>query len=409
MPQICSPILRLSLGGCARPSAQGKLNLRIAVASVFDPRDERSWSGCSSYLLRALEAQGASIDVLGPLDTPERLTDKIKRKVYPRLGRNYLSTIMPAMLASFARQTEERLAQSHADCVLSLDAMPIASANIDRPLFYFWDCTFEGNLEYPWFAALSPECIRSGHAMERAALSKVRSAFFSSNWALNSAQRTYGVNPDKLRLVPLAANLDPMFSHSEAERLVDARATEKVELLFLGVDWLRKGGDLALEVASLLNFRGLPARLTVAGVDPPQPIPSFVDAHGFLNKSDAAQHDRLRQLITRSHFLIVPSLAESFGCVFAEANAFAVPSVSRRVGGIDSVLHAGVNGQLFAPADPASKYADYIECVIRTPGRYRELALAAFADFNARLTWGHSAAKLLAFIEEGLGRQTTSN
>ncbi len=73
-----------------------------------------------------------------------------------------------------------------------------------------------------------------------------------------SAIRSYGADPGRTKIVPLAANIDCDRTEAEIERLIGARSTDEVNLLFLGIDWLRKGGDLAVAVASELSRRGNP-------------------------------------------------------------------------------------------------------------------------------------------------------
>ena len=50
-----------------------------------------------------------------------------------------------------------------------------------------------------------------------------------------------------------------------AQRMIEARPNDRCRLLFVGIGWERKGGDVAVEVARLLNDRGLPTELTMLG------------------------------------------------------------------------------------------------------------------------------------------------
>src|SRR5206468_7082410 len=104
--------------------------------------------------------------------------------------------------------------------------------------------------------------------VERNAIRHARMAFFSSRWAVDSAIRTYGADPDRTKIVPLAANIDCDRTEADIERLIGVRSTDEVNLLFLGIDWLRKGGDLAVAVASELSRRGIRTGLHVVGCGP---------------------------------------------------------------------------------------------------------------------------------------------
>ncbi len=108
----------------------------------------------------------------------------------------------------------------------------------------------------------------------------------------------------------------------------------------MGVDWHRKGGDIAYAVAKRLNQIGLPTELTVVGCQPliNEPIPKFVKSLGFIKKSAPEGKERLNRLIIESHFLILPSLADCTPMVFPEANSLGVPCLSTKVGGIPSII-----------------------------------------------------------------------
>ena len=168
-------------------------------------------------------------------------------------------------------------------------------------------------------------------------------------------------------------------------------------LLFIGVDWLRKGGDLAVAVTKQLNERGLNATLTIVGCEPmlSGPLPTYVHYAGFLSKTRKEDVSKIENFLATSHFLIVPSVAESFGAVFCEASSFGTPSISRRVGGIPTAVRDGINGQLFSQDADASDYCDYIINHFNNHDTYRALAMSSFEEYNSRLNWDHTARKLI--------------
>ena len=362
-------------------------------------------------MLRALvDDYGATPIALGPIAKPSLLQDRVLAQVSHWRGRSYIAELTEPGLRYFAARTAEKLDGLDCDCVLALDGLTIAYLETDLPIYYFWDCTFEGNLEYPWFAKLTAPCLAAGHVMERNAIRNAAMSFYSSQWAVDSAIRSYGADPSRTKIVPLAANIDGERTLAEVESLILNRSTETVQLLFLGIDWLRKGGDLALAVVKELNARGTPAVLHVVGCAP-QPasdIPDFVRLHGFLDKGKPAELAQLQTLIGSAHFLIVPSLAEAFGAVFAEASSFGTPSLARRVGGVDSVVAEGINGHLFDRHASAAVYCETIEGLWSDPERYRALARSSFRHFRDHLTWTCSAGKLLGYITDDLRSKSSS-
>jgi len=56
-----------------------------------------------------------------------------------------------------------------------------------------------------------------------------------------------------------------------------------IKFLFVGVDWKRKGGDIALETIDLLDKKGYDVHFTACGCTPPNSHPKMV-VIPFLDK-----------------------------------------------------------------------------------------------------------------------------
>src|SRR5204862_2194102 len=109
---------------------------------------------------------------------------------------------------------------------------------------YLSDTTFELMVDYySIFSGLSKQNIKQGNEIEQNSISKAARIIYSSTWARNSAVESYSADPAKISVIDFGANLlyEPSLAQIEA-RIVEPEAWN---LLFLGVDWLRKGGDIA--------------------------------------------------------------------------------------------------------------------------------------------------------------------
>jgi glycosyltransferase involved in cell wall biosynthesis len=173
-------------------------------------------------------------------------------------------------------------------------------------------------------------------------------------------------------------------------------------LLLVGVDWRRKGADLAVEVAAMLATWGVPCVLTVVGCAPPagQALPANIEVIPFIGKASVEDRRRLHDLYARSHFFIMPSRAEAFGIVFAEASTFGVPCVATRVGGLPTVIRSGVNGELFPLHAGPEAYAAWILDIWRDEARYRQLALNAAEEGATRLSWSVAGRRVADIFHE---------
>lgn len=371
--------------------------MTIAYVSTDNPQDIQAWSGTGYHMAQSLSQQGLDLKFIGPLQDrlSHKIIRKLKRHYYEMCGQRYRRDPEPMILKDYARQIKQRLGQ--ADRVFSVTANPIAYLECDRPLAFYADATFAGlSSLYPHYQQLCPETIRHWHQMETQALERCNLAIYASDWAAQTAIATYGASPNKVRVVPLGANLDFSPSQDEVQTLIQQRPTDHCKLLFLGVDWYRKGGDIALAIATALNAAGLPTELTIVGCQPPMddPLPSFVRSLGFISKATTAGKQKITTLLGESHFLVLPTRAECYGLVFCEANAFGVPCVGSDVGGVPTIIKSGRNGQLFSLNTDIQVYCDYISNILSHYNSYKKLALSAFQEYQKRLNWTISGQHL---------------
>jgi glycosyltransferase involved in cell wall biosynthesis len=384
--------------GIACREAGGGNRPRIAYATTYDALDVSHWSGTGYHIALALMAHGFDLKFIGPLPHPKALWPLFKAKglAYNRfLHKGYFAEHDAAMARHYARVVEQQIqGNGRTDILFSPGTIPIAFVETDAPLAIWSDATHACLFDfYPEYSELSATTIRDGHLIEQAAIDRAAALIFSSDWAAESAMRDYRADPAKVHVVPYGANIEPP-APDEVERAIRARSRKVCKLLFIGVDWVRKGGDTALATARELNEAGLPTELTIVGCDPFQgeTQPDFVRCEGFLDKQEETNRKRLVALLAESHFLVVPSRAECFGIVYCEANALGVPCLARSLGGIPTIVRDGVNGYLFDPAAPPSSYAQTIERLFRAYHEYLDLARAAANEYRLRLNW-HVAGK----------------
>ena len=348
-------------------------------------------------MARSLEREGVGVEFIGPLETSLHTLRQVRSRVQRSFGAAYLYDRDPRVLRHYARQVESRARDLAVDAIFSPGTIPIAYLDTDIPLVTWTDATFAGMLDYyPAFSKLSRATIRCGHAVERAALGRASAALYSSTWAARSAVEDYEADPDKVQVLPFGANLDIEPSWDEVMASIEGRARGECRLLFVGVDWYRKGGDRALALAERLTGSGVRTRLTVIGCRPPRSAASgLVDSLGFSSKSTPSGAATLTRALRESHFLCLPSRADCTPVVLCEAAAYGVPCLSVRTGGIESVVTDGVNGYLF----PAERFVDEAsECVARYladyDGSYTSLARSSREEYGSRLNWAVSVRVL---------------
>jgi glycosyltransferase involved in cell wall biosynthesis len=374
----------------------------FAMVSVADPAAVSTWSGIPYHIMAALRSAGAEVNPVGPLPAVEPWYYSWLRRFYWRMGFGWFyAEVEPVMLQQRAKVLRALLQSTPHDILLSIHPEPLAYRCTDKPSVLIHDCTFQLLLGYyGTFSRLSHRSARLGHKLYHEALARCSGAVFSSQWAASSAITDYGACPDKVNVVEFGANLGHMPSDAEVETLILQRSgAEEMRLLLLGVDWERKGGNDAWRIISLLRDAGVPAFLDVVGCEPPNDIRNspFCRSHGFLRKDLPVDREHLQNILQQTHFLLVPSLAECYGCVYCEAAAYGIPSIGRDTGGVSQIIRHNINGFLLSSASGNLKDITAILISLwNNRASYSELARHSREDSVARLNWDRFAAQLLS-------------
>jgi glycosyltransferase involved in cell wall biosynthesis len=303
---------------------------------------------------------------------------------------------------TFSRQAGRKLESlSGINAVLSPGTIPVAFLPGKLPLVIYADATHRLLFNtYPAYENLSQLTRRHGDSIESNAYQRASVLVFASQWAADSAIKDYGADPAKVHVVPFGANLENSPARSVVEQTIAARSRVQMRLLFIGVEWERKGGPVAMAVTRHLNDMGIPTHLTIIGCSPEVGSAErpYVTVLGFIGKDSEGKH-RIHEELAKSHFLIVPSSAECYGLVYCEASAFGVPAIARNVGGVSSAVRDGQNGKLFMRADSPSAIAQWAASCFRNYETYRKLALSAHAEYEAHLNWKVAGERLEKIIQ----------
>ncbi|MBN9662342.1 MAG: glycosyltransferase family 4 protein [Acidobacteria bacterium] len=362
--------------------------LKIGYLTANDPHDRRSWSGTHYYMARALQQYCGDVVPLGPIAPNGEFLHKAVRKGLRLLfGQNYLYS----HTSSFARQqaaiAERRLTLHPCDIIFAPSAAgQLAYLKTSLPVVYVSDATFNQVLNYyPEFSNVLAVSRRGGEEIERAAISRADLLIYPSSWAAASARNFYGANAGKVHVVPFGANVDDL---PTIDMLFNRPASDVCRLLFVGVDWVKKGGELAYETCRVLNDRGIPASLTIVGCTPPKTIiHPRVTVVPFLDKNSPSQRRALSELYVNADFFILPTRAECYGLVYCEANAFGLPAIGTDTGGVSEIVRNGENGYLLPVGAGGGDYAAAIAELYADSERYRMLREQSRAAFDTRLNW----------------------
>jgi glycosyltransferase involved in cell wall biosynthesis len=113
----------------------------------------------------------------------------------------------------------------------------------------------------------------------------------------------------------------------------------------------------------------------------------MVTWHGFLPA------DKVDALMRAADIFVAPSLYESFGLIYVEAQRYALPSVAFAAGGVPEVVSDGVDGLLVTVGDARALAMALMRLVDDADLRHR-LSAGARASYEARFGVGLMSARL---------------
>ena len=366
--------------------------IRIGMLHRFDAQDVRSWSGILYFMGRSLQEHVGEVTYLGPdrtFQTDFLYTNigRANRILKPLLGKSLISEsnrISSRRLASFfAGQMQD----------LSLDVLfaPVASTEIaylrtKLPIVYLSDITWHNIVNYyAEFSQLSGLARSEGENIERRAIQKAKAVVYPSAWPARTARDHYHAMAEKIFEIPFGANLQ---EPPTREAALNRKQGGRVELLWVGVDWNRKGGDIAFECLEQLLSCGIDARLTVCGCMPPDRFAHpKLRVFRFLSKHDPEQRKTLASLFLDAHFFVFPTRADATPIVISEASAHGLPVLITDTGGITGGLQNGVNGFTMPVTADGKDYARRIQALWNAPEEYRKLVRSSRDLFEQRLNW----------------------
>jgi glycosyltransferase involved in cell wall biosynthesis len=374
------------------------VNLKIAYICQSDPHDKNA-SGEIHNVFRELNNFGEVIFIASftiKFYFHLRIINKISQLFFHKKY-NFAYNLRNSK--KIGKELTQRLGRDQFDIIFApYGSRQIAFLETSIPIISIADATFQNLIDYyPDFSNLLWFSQREGNLIEQRAISKSSHLIYPSEWAANSAIRDYGASPDKVHIIHIGPCLD-WIPPAAVERPNKKRAWN---LLFVGRDWRRKGGGLAVAAMDHLAQSGLEAQLTIVGCQPPK-VRSNIRVFPYLNKNRTEDARVLEKLYGEADFLILPTRADCSSVVVSEANAFGVPVMATQTGGLPSLIREGVNGYLLPLSAQGEDYARVISSVMGNEKTYNKLRQTSRQEYEKRLSWGAWSRKVSEIIEQAL-------
>lgn len=382
------------------------MSLKIAfVTPYYDPRDIRRGSGTFYYMSRELERQGCQLSNFGPVAFREPAVVRPLRAFAKRVQKGrYLTYLDPAVARALGKELSAQLEGQSFDLVLTNDPGVAAGLDVPFPVVYYSDVMLPASSrandlrELVAYRQVPIWALRRYQKTMRLCLERSALAIFPAQWQLDQA-KGYGVDPAKIHLVSFGANIpDPGPEMAERRDFGRNARQRQVNLLFVGTDWERKGGDIAVAVTNLLREEGVDARLDVVGKNL-QGMPSHIRSYGQLRKDNPEEWVLMDELYRASDVFVLPSRSEGSVIAPREAAAYGLPTLAYRIEGLMSSVIDGKSGLLLEPGTGPEGYAKVILNWLDTPKTYQRLCHGAREFYETNANWSTCVAKLVIELE----------
>lgn len=193
-------------------------------------------------------------------------------------------------------------------------------------------------------------------------------------WSNNIAKlisEAYKVSPSKIKCVYAGNNVD-LYDDGNLKKFSNQH------ILFVGVDWIRKGGPMLLEAFKQIQKELPDAVLTIVGCSPKVNIKN-------VQVAGRVPLEQMPQYYNSASVFCLPTLREPFGLVFVESMLYRLPIVANNIGALPDLIENGYNG--FLVDNNLRDYVDVLVRLLKNPDLCKQLGDNGCIRAKERFTW----------------------
>jgi starch synthase len=256
-----------------------------------------------------------------------------------------------------------------------------------QPFLLHLDHTYALSKHAPFVPGLrsSSPASATWEKMERQTYHDADWIFTMSECVKSSLMQDYGVPCERITVVGGGPNFPRLPSECPIAPFAPV-------ILFVGKDFLRKGGPVLLEAFRKVRAEIPEAQLLVVG-------PSTLEAEPGVVHFGTLSHAEMADVYRQAQVFVLPSWREPFGISFIEAMAFGLPCVGSRIEAIPEIIDEGKTGFLVPPGDP-SRLAVSLLTLLQNPTMSAAMGAAGYAKVKATLNWERTTRLMCEKITE---------
>lgn len=276
----------------------------------------------------------------------------------------------PYLFRSVKRLVTQQL---NSDYLFTFQMQSLFDCSLPRvPHFVYTDHTYLANLNYKDFNP-TQMVSRSWIELERQIYKNAAITFVRSSNIKQSLIEQYNYPAERVFCVYAGSNV------SVDDRMTQQKSYTAKKILYVGIDWIRKGGPDLVEAFRRVLVKHPDASLTIIGANPKVDIPNC-SVLGRIPPEEVAQH------YEKATLFCLPTHLEPFGIAFLEAMQARLPVIGTRIGAIPDFVRDGWNGFLIEPGD-VQGLTDALIKLLDNPDQRREFGERGFALAKERYSW----------------------
>jgi glycosyltransferase involved in cell wall biosynthesis len=249
--------------------------------------------------------------------------------------------------------------------------------------YSYHDGNVAGMMKSPFFPKVNLPYARQAYRYEKSVFQNMSKIFVMAEYWRRSFIEDFGVEPRRVVNIGVGVNMEiPPVAPKDYSRK---------QIVYVGIDFARKGGENLTRAFRLLLKRHPDATLHIIG---PPKIPAVlqqpglrnVEYHGPLSREVAEQKAKLLDVLNKGTLFVLPSLYEPFGNAALEAMLFRMPVIATKNWSFPDFVTRTTGLLLDRPTDQ-NEMAEKMDAFLSDPSRSEESGNAAREMVVSRYTW----------------------
>lgn len=345
-------------------------------------------SGMNKYLFSQLRKRGWNltiVDVPFPkiakcwalISTFQPNVPKWKKRYSERLEKLYKTPWVFQQRSKFCQRKIAKL-NGNIDSILQISGM-FAPYTTHKDYTIMLSYTMALSNGYPaWAASNFDKWLK----LEKDLYQNAKLIFTTNENARKSLIDDYGVREEKAIKVGYGLTQDTI---PEFTKSYDGKT-----ILFIGMDFERKGGYVLLEAFKEVRKQIADAKLIIVG---PNKEIFKINQPGVELLGCIRDKQKIEELYKQASIFAMPSLCEPFGLVFLEAMSYKLPCIGTTIDAMPEIIEDGKTGFLVPPKD-VDKLAEKIITLLNNSHLLEKMGQEAQRRTKESFHWDNVGEKI---------------